>query len=177
MSEEKEVKQPKSTEGKVLVDKEQLDTILNRLKTLEIQVEQGPGIKTAKEVKEKTGRLRKINGSYVLGFDGQVWNEYNEKRREEELFVKVKLSNGKTEKVNYKTLILESERVDVTILKQEIREEVKTDGEVEVRKVEDYKTVGTDVYVPMEVVTPIMSCTVKTPEGEEFTIESEAINI
>jgi hypothetical protein len=176
MSDEKEVKLPSSTDGKVMVDRDQLDFLIKKVKDLEQKVD-GNGMKIAREVKEKTARMRKVDGKIVVGFEGKNWTVYNEKERKEEMFVKLILENGKKKEMNYLKFINESERIEVKIVEQKISEDIKETGVVEVKKVDGYSTVGTDVYVPMAVVTPVIICKIKNEDGELIEVDSSALNI
>lgn len=170
----------KSTLDNILtIVKDQAKALETQQKEIEALKEAGGGPKIAKKVKEHTCVLRKYDGQIVKDFASEIYNEYDEKRKEFVLYVDLMLYNDKiVKKVKYLDFISNAERVNAKIVKREKLDEISTiDGIT--RKTEpdgDWANRPTDEFVEVESIVDKYGFQVEY-EGEILNLGEIAINL
>lgn len=180
----------KTVKETVTVEKSTLDNILSVVKEqakalekqkgeIEALKEASGGPKIAKKVKEHTCVLRKYDGQIVKDFASDIYNEYDEKKKEFVLYVDLLLYNEKiAKKVKYLEFISNAERVNAKIIKREKVDEIsKIDGIT--RKMEpdgDWSNKPTDEFVEVESIIDKYGFQVEC-EGEILNLGEIAINL
>lgn len=171
-----------SEEKKITLSGEEYKAIIDELGALKKQV----GVLENKNVvslDEDTSRiafLRKVDEKYVI-----ATSSARIKKGEDPTFGKMEidltLKDGEKEEkktVDYLDFIRNADKVKVTILETKLIDRgIKEYGEVEVREVKEYKTVGTGLVVPLRSVNPIYESMVETPEGDKITVNNRFLNI
>lgn len=161
----------------VKIKKSQLDTIMNRLESLEKEVS---GVQDVKVISKNSARMRKIDDKFVVGFKGKNWVEYNEKEKKEEMFANLVLFDGKkeeTKKYNYAKFLEQSEVVEVEITKMETKIKEDKFGEVSIKECVDYRMVETGDTAPLNLLTPVTTVTINLPEIGEYICDVNSLNI
>ncbi len=193
MSEEnKELKKGEKEEKNVSIPKNKLDEILSLVKeqgqalkaqSKEIEnlklngVEQTPRI--AKKIKDHYCNLRKHNGKIVTGFASQVYNEWDERRKEFILYIDLQLEDDTVvKKVKYLDFVSNAERLKVKILSQKDEEKSTVEAMIQQKEPEgEFGTILTDVLVPVESIEKIYTYTVDLGEGKTLELDQSVINI
>lgn len=193
MSEEnKDFKKGEKEEKNVSIPKNKLDEILSLVKeqgealksqSKEIEnlklngVEQTPRI--AKKIKDHYCNLRKHNGKIVTGFASQVYNEWDERRKEFILYIDLQLEDETVaKKVKYLDFVSNAERLKVKILSQKDEEKSTVEAMIQQKEPEgEFGTILTDVLVPVESIEKIYTYTVDLGEGKTLELNQSVINI
>lgn len=193
MSEEnKDLKKGEKEEKNVSIPKNKLDEILSLVKeqgqalkaqSKEIEnlklngVEQTPRI--AKKIKDHYCNLRKHNGKIVTGFASQVYNEWDERRKEFILYIDLQLEDETVaKKVKYLDFVSNAERLKVKILSQKDEEKSTIEAMIQQKEPEgEFGTILTDVLVPVESIEKIYTYTVDLGEGKTLELNQSVINI
>lgn len=165
-----------SEETIVRIPKSKLDSILERIDTLEKQ----NGVQEVKAIDRNTARMRKFEDKWVVGFSGKNWTEYNEKEKKEEMFATLLMYDGKKtdkKKVNYAEFLDKSEVFTVEIKEMKTVFKKEDLGEVAVKERQDYRMVETGDYVDMVINTPISTATIILPEIGEYSCDVNSLNI
>lgn len=191
---------PDKEDGKVMVDKAQLDNLISDMRDMKKQLananspdlpilrkrvkERTAYIKLWSEVKISDDNKRIVKDYYVIGWEGDSWDAIviDPKTRKEEsrLFINAILRDmdGKeeTRTIDQKKLSIESKPITVKILKTDTEEIVEEQGLVEVTEVKDFATVGTGVRVPMENIILEQVSTIEFPDGAKIKINNKFLN-
>jgi len=166
-------------EDKIMVDKKTWNAVLKRLERLEEGKE--PEVPYAESVEENVVRIRKLDGKYVVGIVGKVWREWDEKTKDYRDKVKLLLTKdgkeGSEKTVDYLEFLRHADFVNAKVIDRKRKTIVKREGMVEVKKVEDYRTVGTGVRVPLEEISYDETLTVELPDGKKLKIKSDFVNL
>lgn len=131
------------------------------------------------KVKERTCRLRVVDGKVVLGWtDKKVYSEYSKDRREDMLYIDLLLQGAsKPKKMEYLNFLNNSERIIVKIIKVDDEPIEKVDSFVNKKEYNgDFGMNETDVRVPVEVNSVHKTYTVELPDGSHEEIDEEFIN-
>jgi len=169
----------------ITIPKSKLDEVLGLLKKQgkEIEelrsrgVEQTPRI--AKKIKDYYCNLRRYQGEIVVDFASQIYNEWDERKREFVLYFDLKLQSGKVvKKVKYLDFVSNSEKVKVKILKESFEEKSTVEAMIQQKEPEgEFGTIITDVLVPVESIEKVFTYTVELEGGETLELNQSAINI
>lgn len=160
--------------------KEQGEALKSQAKDIEklkSGIDQGPRI--AKKIKEHFVTLREYEGQIVKGYDGDVYNEYDERKREFVLYVDLILYNDKiVKKVKYLDFVSNAKRVSAKIIKKEENEISNVEGLI--RKNEpsgEYGTVSSDSIVEVESIIKEYKFEVELENGNVLNLSEKVINI
>jgi len=162
---------------KVVIEKAKLDGILKRLSTLE---QDNQGVKELKQVKKHTARIRYLNDKLVIGFKERNYIVYDEKRRTDELWCNLILTDGKKEsnfKMPFKEFQVTAKVEEVEIIKEDVKLNEETLGTVEARQIQDFTMEGDGTEVPVVIVTPEVTVTIKAPKIGEIQVSNNILNI
>lgn len=183
-----EENQSKPSGDQMLVSKKQLSTILDELKNLREMVEDGARGKKVKlqPVNNLTVRIREFQDSYVVGWT-RTWTERPQsplnKSDDRRLFIELVLlpkdpldAETTLVSVDYNEMIENSMQHTVDVVDVKIRTFTKDRGEVEVKEVKDYKTVGTGIRVEMEELYETRFFKIKLPNGRLYRLEDKYVN-
>lgn len=190
MSEEN--KELKNEEKNVSIPKNKLDEILGLVKaqgealknqSREIENLKANGVaqtpRIAKKVKDHYCNLRKYNGKIVVDYASEIYNEWDERKKEFVLYVDLKLEDEKiVKKVKYLDFVSNAERLKVKILKQEAEEKETVEAMIQQKAPDgEYGTMLTDVLVPVESIEKIYTFTVELEDGKTLSLNQTVINI
>lgn len=133
----------------------------------------------AKKIKEHFVRLSIYDGQIIVGFDGDFYNVWDEKRRTDVLMVDLILQDGKKIKeVDVMKMLNNGKFIEAKILERKKNEVSKSDGVV--NKVEfdgDYSMVAKDTLVELESIKINTIFVVELPNGEKLEIDERYVNI
>ena len=158
MEEQKIEKTVKLKEGQIVVQADQLDAILKKLTELEKNVSTGQPVQI-KPVMERKARVRMDGEFLIVGFKRRNWSKKDKDTGEVIDWCEIIMTDGekvKTKEIPYLEFLRTAEIVDAKIIRQNITNKIESHGTVELKKVEDYKTVGQDVWLEAEVITPLV---------------------
>lgn len=168
--------QPKQ-DDKILVSKVQLDSLLERLNTLEKST---PGIVT-EHVEEHTARVRKVDGKLVLQIL-ETFLQFND-RGEDILMAKLQLKNGEEleEKVvDYLKFMNKSigEDIQIKIIEQLTKENVVKGELINPTSLtdKDAPILKSGLKVREEIKYPTFNILVEFPDGSQEHVSEKALN-
>lgn len=191
-NEEKVLEKGDKEEKNVSLPKNKLDEILNlvksqgealnkqaeEIKNLKLNgIEQTPRI--AKKIKDHYCNLRKYDGKIVVGFASEVYNEWDERKKEFVLYIDLKLEDEKiAKKVKYLDFVSNAERLKVKIIETKVDEKSSVEAMIQQKEPEgEYGTILSDVLVPVEAIEKIYTFTVDLGDGKTLSLDQSVINI
>lgn len=139
-----------------------------------------------KKVTEHTAHVWRFDGKWVVDFKNQntdpyvkhkihAYDKFNEQIRQYEPWLELVFHDGSTKAVRLTAYLENRVLVYCPILKRNKIDRSYVIGEVERKKEEGDKLVGTGVMVDQEVTQFEESFEIKTPDGEIFVIPDYAI--
>ena len=158
----------------VLVDKSVLDSLMSRVQSLET----GSAVLAPEPVKDHTVRIRLID-DFVVSRIGRTWEERDDIG---EIVLKAEifyLKDGKEAKktMGYLEFIHGAKEVVAKVVEQNTVTKKDNFGTIEMTSVEGFKTLGTGMKRPLEVVHDERSFLIRLPSGEQLTVSERAVNI
>jgi len=170
-------KPPKEEKKVIQIEEGKLLGILKRLEMLEKQASGEAPVLEA--VKTHTARLKRFDEKLIVGYDKGIIYEKKliEGKEQQVMMITVQFQDGTKKKIEYvKDYVQNNDIVEVKVLKTDVKDDEKRLGLVEVKRVDEYRTIGTGVKVPMRVITPIATSLIELPNGEKITINNEFLN-
>ncbi len=134
-----------------------------------------------KKVTEHTAQVSRFDSKYVVDFVPKnvdeyrkepihSWNVYNEKSREWEAWIDLKFEDGSTKELPLKTYCQYRVVLQLLIIERKKIDKSYSIGQVEKKKEQGDKLVGTGVMIDQEVSQYEETFVIKTPEGSTLTL-------
>lgn len=170
-----EEKQEVKKEKMVSVPESVLSALTSRLERLE----RGDVLTIDETTQNKRATMRTWDKKLVIGWETPYIVKDPAKTDEENMMFVIKLKNkDAVEKVtvNYLEFLRNAERIDVEILQMEKKETVTLQGYSKYVQDERGFEYAPSVKVPIRIVTPTYTATVKLPTGHEVTVDANYLN-
>lgn len=170
-----EEKQGTEKEKMVSVPESVLSALTSRLERLE----RGDVLTIDETEQNQKATMRTWDKKLVVGWETPYIVKDSTKTGEEKMMFTVKLKNKDSVEqatVNYLEFLRNAERVDVEILRMEKKEMVTLQGYSKYVQDERGFEYAPSVKVPIRIVTPTYTATVKLPTGHEVTIDANYLN-
>jgi hypothetical protein len=190
MENKKEELKPAETKKteKIEVSKEILEKIISQNEELKKRVDDlTEGLdkpRVVKKVKDHIVRLSRWKGKIVISFDGDLYTKWDERKRQDILYVDVILEDGKkVEEVPFLDFLNTRDVVEAKIISRNVEEKEIIDGYVNKAEFDgNYNMVIKDAVVPLESIVKLTKFEVQLPNNEQYKakkliIDEKYVNI
>lgn len=154
-----------------------------KLRLEKIESNQGQP-KIFKKIKDHIVRISRWKGNLVVGFDGDLYQKWDDKKRQDILYVDLVFEGGKTEKeVPFLQFLNSRDVVEAKIISRNVEEKEIIDGYVNKAEFDgNYNMIIKDAVVPLESIIKLTTFEVELPNNEDYKgrklqIDEKYVNI
>lgn len=190
MENKKEELKPAETKKteKIEVSKEILEKIISQNEELKKRVDDlTEGLdkpRVVKKVKDHIVRLSRWKGKIVISFDGDLYTKWDEKTRQDVLYVDLVFEDGKKEEqVPFLKFLNTRDVIEAKIISRNSEDKEIIDGYVNKAEFDgNYNMVIKDAVVPLESIVKLTKFEVQLPNNEQYKgkkliIDEKYVNI